>query len=92
LPEHAAANFMVGLIYVQKGHLSEGIELMEKGLKKSPWKREWRHDLSRAYQLAGDDEAAAKLQTDDPEPDTTATPEAIANFSAAVTTTSLRQR
>ncbi len=36
IPDHAAANFMVGLIYLRKGHLKEGIELMEKGFKLCP--------------------------------------------------------
>ncbi len=62
LPEHAAANSMVGLIYVRKGHLDEGIALMERGLAKCPWKPEWRKDLVQAYILAGQADKAAALE------------------------------
>ncbi|MCB1764597.1 MAG: sulfotransferase [Candidatus Competibacteraceae bacterium] len=53
LPEHAAANFMVGLIYARKGHLQEGIALMEKGLEVCPWNRHWRQSLIHVCTLAG---------------------------------------
>lgn len=75
LPEHAAANFMVGLIYAHKGHLKEAIELMEKGLRKCPWNPNWRKDLIRACEMAGETEKAeafkrkARPGGDDPEPD-----------------------
>ncbi|WP_336297781.1 sulfotransferase [Paucibacter sp. XJ19-41] len=59
LPEHAAANFMVGLIYVRKGHLADGIALMEQGLMRCPWNKNWRSDLLRACDLAGDAQRAA---------------------------------
>ncbi|UTW07208.1 tetratricopeptide repeat-containing sulfotransferase family protein [Pseudomonas benzenivorans] len=62
IPEHAAANFMVGLIYVRKGHLKAGIELMEAGHGKCPWNPNWRKDLIQAYQLAGDTEKTEALQ------------------------------
>jgi hypothetical protein len=42
LPEHAAANFMVGLIYLRKGFVEDGIALTEKGQQKCPWNPEWR--------------------------------------------------
>lgn len=58
IPDHAAANFMVGLIYVRKGHLSEGVERMEKALNICPWKKEWRDDLIKACELLGDTERA----------------------------------
>lgn len=64
LPEHAAANFMVGLIYVRKGHLPDGIALMETALKRCPWNKNWRNDLARAYRMAGRPEQAAALQLD----------------------------
>lgn len=60
LPEHAAANFMVGLIYVHKGHLADGIALMEQGLERCPWNKNWRSDLLRACDLAGDAQRAAR--------------------------------
>ena len=62
LPEHAAANFMVGLIYVRKGHLGEGIALMEKALKHCPWNDNWRHDLMQAHELAGQPDKAEALK------------------------------
>ncbi len=53
VPEHAAACFMLGLVYVRKGHYDDGIALMERALERCPWKREWRDDLRRAYRLVG---------------------------------------
>ncbi len=61
-PDHAGANFMTGLIYVRKGHLDEGIDLMEKGLKFCPWNRNWRKDLIQACELAGKYDRAAELK------------------------------
>ena len=61
LPEHAAATFMVGLIYVRKGHLSEGIALMLKAHEQCPWNAQWRDDLAEAYELSGEPEKAALL-------------------------------
>ncbi len=60
-PEHAACNYMVGLIYFAKGHMEEGKELVEKALKKCPWQREWRENLARAYQQTGQKEKASDL-------------------------------
>ncbi|MCW7541883.1 sulfotransferase [Aquabacterium sp. A7-Y] len=62
LPEHAAANFMVGLVYVRKGHLRPGIELMEKALTLCPWNRNWRHDLAQACRMIGEPERAEALE------------------------------
>lgn len=62
LPEHAAASFMLGLVYVQKGHLRDGIALMEKGHARCPWNRNWRHDLAQAWDLAGEPDKAAALR------------------------------
>ncbi|QEP41949.1 sulfotransferase family protein [Ectothiorhodospiraceae bacterium BW-2] len=62
LPEHAAANFMVGLIYVRKGHLTEGVVMMEKGLEKCPWNRNWRQDLIQALGLNGNHDRAEALR------------------------------
>ncbi len=63
LPEHAAAHFMTGLIYIRKGYLGDGIALMEKALEKCPWNRSWREDLIRACELAGKTEQAALERT-----------------------------
>jgi tetratricopeptide (TPR) repeat protein len=62
LPEHAAANFMLGIIYARKNHLPEAIELMEKAHKKSPWNPEWRKDLIQAYEMNGEPEKAEELK------------------------------
>ncbi|WP_404463171.1 sulfotransferase [Vreelandella aquamarina] len=61
LPEHAAASFMLGLIYVRKGYLSEGIALMLKAHEQCPWNHQWRDDLAQAYKMAGEPEKAALL-------------------------------
>ncbi|MCK2085130.1 tetratricopeptide repeat protein [Aeromonas sp. 3925] len=61
LPEHAAATFMLGLVYVRKGHLDEGIALMCKAHELCPWNSQWRNDLARAYVLSGEPEKAALL-------------------------------
>ena len=61
LPEHAAARFMLGLIYVRKGHRDDGITLMELALERCPWNRHWRSDLARAYRMIGRDPKAAAL-------------------------------
>lgn len=61
IPDHASANFMVGLIYVHKGHLHDGIALMERGYARCPWNRSWRKDLARAHQLAGNEAQASRL-------------------------------
>jgi len=62
LPEHAAANFMTGIIYLQKNHIADGIALMEKGHEKCPWNKNWRSDLIQAYEMNGDAEKAEALK------------------------------
>lgn len=62
LPEHAAANFMVGLIYMRKNHLKEGVELMEKGFDKCPWNPNWRKDMIQAYEMIGETEKIEALK------------------------------
>ncbi len=61
LPEHAAANYMVGLIYMEKGYPEQGIELMQKAHRACPWNQNWRHDLVRALELAGRHDEAASI-------------------------------
>jgi len=53
IPEHAAGNFMLGLVYAEKNHLTEAIELMEKAHKLCPWNKHWRKDLCQAYEMTG---------------------------------------
>ncbi len=60
-PAHAACEFMVGLIYVRKNHLKDGISYMEAAIKRAPWQRRWKEDLCRAYRLAGEDAKANAL-------------------------------
>lgn len=62
LPEHAAANHMVGIIYARKGHLNDAITLMEKALKVCPWNPDWRKDLVQALEMAGFTERAMQLK------------------------------
>lgn len=61
-PEHAAANFIIGLICVRRGDLASGIELMEKSYKICSWNASWCNDLIRAYNLFGDFEKAQSLE------------------------------
>lgn len=61
-PEHAACNYMVGLIYLNKGHIREGIGLIEKALEKAPWHKEWRENLEKAYETVGDHAKAEVLK------------------------------
>ncbi len=51
--EHAACNYMLGLIYLRKGYLNEGIEQLKMAVKKVPWQREWQESLIQAYETAG---------------------------------------
>lgn len=67
LPEHAAANHMVGIIYARKGHVKEAIELMEKALKVCPWNQNWRKDLIQALELVGNTERADELKRSMPQ-------------------------
>ncbi len=61
-PEHAACNYMVGLVYLNKSHMDEGIELIDKALKICPWQKEWRETLINAYKATGKTEKAAALE------------------------------
>ncbi|MGE6223972.1 sulfotransferase [Aeromonas media] len=74
LPDHAAATFMLGLVYVRKGHLDEGIALMCKAHELCPWNSQWRDDLARAYVLSGEPEKAALLKREAPYPAPAALP------------------
>jgi tetratricopeptide (TPR) repeat protein len=62
VPEHAAANHLLGLIYARKNHLSDAIPLMAKALEKCPWNPDWRKDLIQAYEMAGEPDKAEALQ------------------------------
>jgi len=60
--EHAACNYMLGMVYLSKNHLDDGIMQLEKALAKAPWHKEWRDNLIKAYQLKGETEKAQALQ------------------------------
>ncbi len=62
VPEHAAANFMLGIVYACKGHLEDAINSMEKGFEKCPWNKDWRKDLIQAYEMAGLSDKAEALK------------------------------
>ncbi|MBF0281793.1 MAG: sulfotransferase [Zetaproteobacteria bacterium] len=51
-PEHAAANFMLGLVYVRKGYFFEAMPLMEKAIERCPWNKNWRNDFKQVCDLA----------------------------------------
>ncbi len=60
-PEHAACTYMVGLVYCSKGHIADGIPLLEIAVKKCPWHREWKESLARAYRETGRPEKAEEV-------------------------------
>jgi len=60
-PEHAACNYMVGLVYMSKNHPVDGIAQIEKALKKVPWHKEWRDNLLKAYEQEGETEKAEAM-------------------------------
>ena len=53
VPDHAAAIYMLGLVYLQKGSSAAGVKLLEDALQRCPWNHHWRADLARAYELTG---------------------------------------
>jgi len=61
-PEHAACHYMVGLVYLNKAHMTEAITHIEKALKKTPWQREWRETLIKAYEATGQKNKAKRLK------------------------------
>jgi len=61
VPEHAAALYMLGLVYLQKGSSAAGVKLLEDALQRCPWNRDWRTDLARAYELTGRPDAARAM-------------------------------
>ncbi|MFT3720297.1 sulfotransferase [Pseudorhodoferax sp.] len=62
LPEHAAAQHMLGIIYACKGYLHDAIALMEKARKTCPWNAAWRKDLIQALEMGGFTERAEQLK------------------------------
>ena len=64
VPDHAAALYMLGLVYLQKGASAEGVKLLEDALQRCPWNRHWRADLARAYELTSRHDDARALAVD----------------------------
>ncbi|MCJ8337427.1 MAG: sulfotransferase [Pseudomonadales bacterium] len=62
IPEHGAANYMLGLVYLSRGLINQGAEKIELALKIVPWHREWRDNLCRAYQLLNKPDKARQIQ------------------------------
>lgn len=62
-PDHAASNYMVGLVYLSKGHMDEGVEQLKKALDKAPWKKEWRDNLKKAMEESKVDNIEKTLNT-----------------------------
>lgn len=79
VPEHAAANLILGLIYLRKGHPDDGIALMEQAQPRCPWNTHWRQDLAQAYRLTGQPDKAALLA-----PANTRQPASTAELSFAI--------
>ncbi len=60
-PNHAACQYMVGLVYCRKGHIQDAIPLMQQALDTCPWKKEWRENLHQAYVMTGQQDKADQL-------------------------------
>ncbi len=48
IPDHAACNYMVGLVYLKKNHIEEGINKIKKAINKVPSQKEWQETLKKA--------------------------------------------
>ena len=47
LPEHGAANYLLGLVFCDAGYRNEGMAYLEKALAVCPWRQDWRLELQR---------------------------------------------
>jgi len=65
-PDHAACHYMLGLVYLSKQYVKEGISELEAALAKAPWHKEWRENLVKAYQQVGEESKAEALTTSAP--------------------------
>ena len=61
-PDHAAAKYMVGLVALSKGRLGLGIEYLEQAVEIHPYRKEWRDNLAKAYELNGQGDKAKVLE------------------------------
>lgn len=62
VPDHAAASYMVGLIYLRKGHPEEGKALIEKAVKLAPWKKDWRKALKEINEMIDKDSKSENVE------------------------------
>ncbi len=60
-PQHAACNYLVGLVYCRKGQVADAIALFEQAHQACPWQKEWRDHLIQAYEVTGAAEKAEAL-------------------------------
>lgn len=65
-PDHAACQYMTGLVYFHKGHVDDGIPLVESAVNALPWRQEWRENLRKAYQRTGQMDKADALAKQTP--------------------------
>ncbi len=63
-PDHAAANYLLGLVYCRKGYVNDGIDYLIKALLRCPWQHEWRDALLDAYKVSGQSQQAKLLEND----------------------------
>jgi tetratricopeptide (TPR) repeat protein len=47
-PNHAAAHYILGLVYLSKNYLDYGIEEIEKAIEIAPWHKDWKKTLEEA--------------------------------------------
>lgn len=80
LPDHGGANYLLGIIYWDKGYREDGLALLEKALLRCPWNRDWREDFLRACDALGENARARRWRRDEasaePDPVAAAAPEA----------------
>ena len=62
VPEHAAGQAVLALIYLRKAHAPEGVALLTQALQRCPWNPDWRSDLVKALTLVGDAEQAEAVR------------------------------
>ncbi len=62
-PNHAGCYYLLGEIYLRKGHLHEGLEQLLKSVELAPWNyRQWMQNAPRAYRLLGDETQAVAIE------------------------------
>lgn len=46
VPDHLAALFMLGKVYISKGFLNDGTDLMAQAVERAPWRKDWADTLA----------------------------------------------